>query len=302
MPTTSTAPAAPTTPAAVVVALGARGLLVEELQRVTGVVVDGIYGSGTARALGNRDVIDEATWTALTGRPPPSLFERCLSLTGSFEGHNYTKATGNWDGAGMTWGIIGFTLKFKSLLDVLAAIPRDVLDSALTEPGAAELLALQKADLATRLAWGKDHSDPRIDPAVKKAGTRLIPVWQERFHNLGLTPQAQRAQRAVAHESYWTPSQVMLRNAKDPAFRASPRAAALLFDCYVQQGGLTQTARFMLTDTRFADVPSRLEAIANAQAIGVYAEDVRTRRLIIARGTGVRGRARYSLDAQGLPL
>src|SRR5262245_47822793 len=49
-------------------------------------------------------------WTALTGKPAPSLFLRCLSLTAAFEGHGYTFAAGNWDKAFLTWGIVGFTL------------------------------------------------------------------------------------------------------------------------------------------------------------------------------------------------
>jgi hypothetical protein len=39
----------------------------------------------------------------------PAVFDRSLQLTAAFEGHGFTKLEGNFDGAGLTWGIIGFT-------------------------------------------------------------------------------------------------------------------------------------------------------------------------------------------------
>jgi len=82
--------------------------------------VDGDFGGGTERALRNfqadkrlrqTGAADAKTWSAATGLPWPELFERCLQVTARFEGHGYQTVAGNFDGAGLTWGIIGFTLQ-----------------------------------------------------------------------------------------------------------------------------------------------------------------------------------------------
>src|SRR5262245_49838284 len=79
--------------------------------------VDGDFGGGTDTAVRSfqadrkKTVDGRATpeiWEAATGLPWPELFQRCLQLTARFEGHGYTLIAGNFDGAGLTWGIIGF--------------------------------------------------------------------------------------------------------------------------------------------------------------------------------------------------
>ena len=58
----------------------------------------------------------------LTGTPVPPLFERCLQVTAAFEGHSYTVAAGNWDDAWLTWGVIGFTMKFGRVQEIVRAV------------------------------------------------------------------------------------------------------------------------------------------------------------------------------------
>ena len=54
--------------------------------------------------------------------PEPPIFERCLQVVASFEGTGFTLIEGNFDGAGLTWGIIGFTLRDGELGQVLSDI------------------------------------------------------------------------------------------------------------------------------------------------------------------------------------
>lgn len=111
----------------VVIAQGARGGLVLRLQRALGspsVTPDGVYGLETATAVGHAQAenglpttgeADPITWTAVTGDPAPPLLDRALQVTAAFEGHGFGLAQGNFDGAGITWGIIGFTLQHGEL-------------------------------------------------------------------------------------------------------------------------------------------------------------------------------------------
>jgi peptidoglycan hydrolase-like protein with peptidoglycan-binding domain len=110
--------------AKILLAKGARGELVRKVQVALTDQgfdpqgIDGSYWTHTetavkafqqARSLEVTGKVDVSTWTELLGIPIPTTQERALQLTAAFEGHGFTLAQGNWDGAGITWGIIGFT-------------------------------------------------------------------------------------------------------------------------------------------------------------------------------------------------
>ena len=118
----------------ILLARGARGELVRRAQVKLASAgtqvgkIDGSYGEGTARAvaafrrrsgLGRADQIDVPTWEALVGRPIPSVRDRALQVTAAFEGHGFTLVQGNYDGAWLTWGVIGFTLKHGELPSIV---------------------------------------------------------------------------------------------------------------------------------------------------------------------------------------
>ena len=107
-------------------AKGVRGELVRKLQvaltdqgfdpRGT----DGAFGKDTevavkafqqANSLETTARVDAPTWTKLFGTSISTTQERALQLTAAFEGHGFTLAQGNFDGAGITWGIIGFAFE-----------------------------------------------------------------------------------------------------------------------------------------------------------------------------------------------
>lgn len=279
-------------------------MLVAEVQRALGVRDDGVFGTMTSSALESRGIerLDAAAYQRLTKRPPPGVFERCAQLTAAFEGHGYTRAAGNWDGAGATWGVIGFTLRSGSLLEVLRRIPTATLNRYLTSEGADQLRALSTRPLADAVAWGRDHSDPMVDPAVHRPGTRLIALWQDRFAQLGATRDAIDAQWAVAREWYWQPAVDALRALLGDEATHYPRALALAFDCHVQQGGFRRATQNAIA---FADpkatLAAKLRIIATNQAEGAYADDIRARRMTIATGLGVVHGTRYDVAANGIP-
>src|SRR3989442_10151224 len=116
---------------------GAKGHLITRLQRAlsgscfyTG-TVDGDYGPGTERAVGEyqdgKNVpatgrVDDEAWTGLMHSEIPALFERCLQLTARLEGHGFTMVAGDFDGAGLTWGIIGYTLKHGEIQGIVRGV------------------------------------------------------------------------------------------------------------------------------------------------------------------------------------
>ena len=93
--------------------------------------IDGVFATQTTQAVRlwqaksgvpQTGIVDDLAWLGLTQTQMPQLFRRCLALTAAFEGQGYTLAVGNFDGAGLTWGIIGFTLVTGDLGKVLTTI------------------------------------------------------------------------------------------------------------------------------------------------------------------------------------
>src|ERR1044071_4463508 len=92
---------------------------------------DGVFGGRTEAALKKfqeqkqlpvTGKVDDQTWQSLMGSAGPDLKQRCLQVTADFEGTGFTKCVGNFDGAGLTWGIIGFTLSNGELGALLKKI------------------------------------------------------------------------------------------------------------------------------------------------------------------------------------
>lgn len=279
-----------------------RGVLVQRVQTALGLDADGIYGTLTSDAVkkaqalhgfqqtGDIENVDQ--WRKIVRSEPPSLFERCLGLTAQFEGHNYTLAAGNWDGAGVTWGIIGFNLKSNSLSEVLRRIPIPVLRDHFGKESADELLQVTTLPLTSRIAWGDSVSD------ASKKKTRLVPRWAQGFDALGRTQEAQLAQQEVAAENYWAPSQKHLR--ARASWLKSERAAAMWFDCWVQQGRVYDTAISAAKAAAPEGELAVLVAVAKAQASGNYATDILARRIAIASGFGAVHGREYRLAAYGI--
>jgi hypothetical protein len=298
--------------AKVILAKGARGELVRRAQvklAQAGTAVgaaDGDFGDHTARAaaafrrrnaLGTADQIDAPTWQALVGRPLPSVRDRALQVTAAFEGHGFTLVQGNFDGAGLTWGVIGFTLKHGEL-------PLIVLEANRLHPqlvrqafGAKtdELLAVMRAGLPRRLAWADS-----ISLGASKA--RVAEPWKSSFRKLGELPAVQKLQLA----------RVDVRFAKAREIARSlglntELGLALCFDIVVQNGGVKDAVRARIArDVAAHPIHKERELrtiVANAVADHSrppYREDVRSRKLALATGAGRVHGATYVLRNWGL--
>lgn len=149
-----------------------RGELIRRLQEGLGFELeemDGIFGGDTQRAiqswqlrheLPNTGAVSEETWKQLTRTPVPSIFDRCLQLTSAFEGHGFTKLEGNYDGAGLTWGIIGFTWHNRQLQGMLRAIQQKAPTVFTESFGSLEtnIIEVLRRPLQEQMAWADSIS------------------------------------------------------------------------------------------------------------------------------------------------
>jgi hypothetical protein len=264
--------------------------------------VDGWYGRGTAAAvsahqsahsLGVTGIVDTETWNSLlAGSPAPSLLQRCLDLTGAFEGHDYSLAVGNFDGAWLTWGIVGFTLKHGALAKILLEAERscpDVLRLAFEEH-TVEILRIMRAAPRQQQQWAD---------SVTVRGGLLSDPWRTAFRTLGKSVEVQKIQQDVAASDYFQPA---VETARIFGLK-SELGVALCFDIHVQNGGINRRAQSLLGDQPSANESSLRMAIAEAVAKCApleYRDDVRTRKLTIATGSGRVHGAQYELLNWGL--
>jgi peptidoglycan hydrolase-like protein with peptidoglycan-binding domain len=292
---------------------GVRGELVRTLQ--TALVqygtyraadVDGDFGGLTAKAvrayrrrsgLPPGQDVDPATWTQLTGRGVPSVRDRALQLTAAFEGHGFTLAQGNFDGAGVTWGVIGFTLSSGELsrivLEVEAAHPELVRSAFRNKTD--ELLQVMRALRADQLAW----ADP-LSLGASKA--RLAEPWRTAFWRFGSYPEVQAVQlRRV--DGYFDPA---VRDARALGLKTE-LGVALCFDVHVQNGSISssamreieaQQAAHRVKDERELRILVAHAVAGSARA--PYQADVLSRKLTVATGTGVVHGATFVLRNWGL--
>jgi peptidoglycan hydrolase-like protein with peptidoglycan-binding domain len=288
-------------------AKGARGPAIEKIQAALAIPapeIDGVFGRDTEAALRrhqkkrNEPTTGEVTvsgWTALTREPVPPVFERALSLTAAFEGHGFSLAQGNFDGAGITWGIVGFTLASGSLGEVIGKIRRQcpgLLEEAFrsNEPKLRAILNMPKEK---QLAWADS-----VSMGANKA--RLAEPWRRAFDWLGEQPAVRAIQATLAQRLYFDP-------ARDTARRwglSSELGLALCFDIHVQNGGIKPSAaRVLAKRSGGTGEQSLRELIADAVAEASaprWRENVRARKLAIARGAGAVHGEQFTLRHWGL--
>ena len=266
--------------------------------------VDGDFGGNTEaalqalqqrRGLDVNGAVDVETWQQLTTDPLPTLFERCLGITAQFEGHGFGLLQGNFDGAGLTWGVIGFTLKSREIQALLAEVEQAVPGTLLRVLGplASVWATIVAKPLAQQIVWADSISSGASKAAVPQD-------WRDAFARLGDEPIVKRLQMQRAYDKYFVPA---VRAAQ--TLRLSTELGiALAFDVHVQNGGFKPGA-FALAAGSLAGASEleRRKALAIAVADSAnprWAADVRERKLTLATGAGnVHGRG-FRLSSWGL--
>ena len=224
--------------------------------------------------------VDEITWTALLNEPLLTLFQRCLQLTSYFEGHGFTRAAGNWDGAGLTWGIIGFTLKFGKVQKIL-------LEAVQREPAAVraalvglndDLLRILGVPLNDQMAWADSISESPKKHLLREP-------WRSAFVRLGELPLVRKIQLSLAYDDYFVPALATARRYN----LSSEQGVALCFDIHVQNGGIEKQDAAAIAAGLPSLPPGDEQAlrvlIANSVADHAkleFREDTRSRKLAIA--------------------
>jgi hypothetical protein len=290
-----------------------RGEVVRRTQRVleqagdSPGAIDGVFGSDTEDALiafqkrkglAATGKLTDESWTQLFHEPPPDILQRCLQLTADFEGHGFLKAVGNFDGAGLTWGVIGFTLKHGEMQAILAEI-RLHHPVLLTQAFGAlenEMMRVLRASRQEQIDWADGIS-------LGSSKYRVEPLWEAAFAKLGSFPEVQAIQLERV-QKYW---KIAVRDAARFAL-ASEMGIGLCFDVAVQNGGVDfdgeeRRIKRWIDDnpgTSERELRMRIADVVADNSAARYVEDVRARKRAFASGDGDVHGARYATADWGL--
>ena len=285
--------------ARVLFAQGVRGEIVRSIQRRLAARgfdpkgIDGGYGTNTrtaVRAFQQQNGIQPTgevsvpTWRKLMNTPVPPVRDRALQLIAAFEGHDFTLAQGNFDGAGITWGIIGFTLQGGELSRIILQIQdgHPALVRQAFGAKADQLVEIMRGPKTRQMAFANTIS---LGPSK----ARLAEPWRTGFRVFGELPAVQALQLELAARDYFRPAKQTARGLR----LKTELGLALAFDCHVQNGGISTAAREEIK-RQLAQHPIEREQerrviVGNAvakQSRPQFREDVRSRKLAIATGAG----------------
>jgi hypothetical protein len=302
--------------------LGSNGPEVERIQkrlRTRGLYhgpLDGAFGGGTQAAvrafqksegLEPDGLVGPATWKALfhTAITAPALASqplelRCLSLTGTFETGQappecFAGLSGDFDGQGISLGVLQWNFGQGSLQPLLAQAIAD-------HPAVMETLFQSHLDVL-RAALAEDQPElMRFVRSIQDPIRHLVrEPWRGMFKSLCRTPEFQAIQARHA-DAIFAAARAL---AAQYGLR-SPRGTALMFDIKVQNGSISALVKAQIMADIAAlrgggDEVARMVIIANRRADAAnprWVEDVRARKLCIARGAGVVHGIRYDLEQQ----
>jgi hypothetical protein len=242
--------------------------------------------------------IDAEQWQKLTGLPPPSLFDVCVNVVADFEGTGFDRVVGNFDGAGITFGLIGFTLANGEIRRLLSAIEALRPGIVATTFGALhpELMSVLDSSKSAQLSFADGISLGASKMEVAKP-------WKDAFKRLGQFPEARRAQLERAFNTYWKAAQQHIADfmAGKPVV---DQDAALWFDIAVQNSispGERNSLRSAASSSPGGE-PLR-EAFATVIADGSsprFRKDVLARKMTYATGRGLVHGSEYQLADWGI--
>jgi uncharacterized protein YgiM (DUF1202 family) len=228
------------------------------------------------------------------------ITRKIFNITGAFEGGDgFSNLAGNFDGQGLSFGFLQWNFGQGSLQPLLKSMfaKNPVKFRGIFKDGTDLLLTVLNSNhLGTQIQFARSLNDSK---------SRILEPWRSRFKALGKEPEFQDIQIEFAKN--------LLNKAKG-FFKEyqlkTERGLSLMFDIVVQNGSIDEKTKLQILEARKKKEASLqrqlserefLEIIAHKRAEAAnprWVEDVRSRKLTIARGEGeVHGKL-YNLEQE----
>lgn len=303
--------------------LGSKGDEVRQIQQKLNELnlysgpLDGIFGGGTESAvkvfqqrkgLKADGSVGPITWRALFNENIPvnnhSVEYKCLALSGSFETGAaipdcFAGLSGDFDGQGMSFGVLQWNFGQGSLQPLFN-------EMIANHPDAARKIFQSNYDVfVAALNYTKDEQMSFVRSIQHPVKRSINEPWRGMFKALGRTKEFQDIELKYANGLY-----TAALNLCNEYGLWSERAAALMFDVKVQNGGIGDLVKAQIVQdiealpkdlTKEELEVRKLRIVANRRADAAnpqWKEDVRARKLCIANGGGVVHGIPYDLEGQ----
>lgn len=187
-----------------------------------------------------------------------SLLELCVKITGTFENGipTYYAVTGNFDGQGMSAGILQWNAGSGTLQSLLINIATTLTWDTMQTFFKSDIHHFAMLKPAEAIQWCIDHyiaeGSTNIDPAAKVCWQNLLQ------QQASIDAQVAYATNTVLHRA-----QTLVTNFC-PDTPSSTRATAFFFDLVTQSGGM-QNARGSVQPLQAGEVPDVTEILDFAQ-------------------------------------
>lgn len=285
---------------------------IKAFQNDHAIQVNGLIGHDTVLALDEAllaaDAAGDEAAAPLPTTTDASLYVRCLTLTAQFETSTappecYAGVTGNFDGQGLSFGVMQWNIGQGSLQPLLRDMNAEhpQLLEQIFGDNCASLRAMLDRPRDQQLAWAVSINDQH---------QQIKEPWRSQFRTLGRRPEFQDIEQRYAQPKF---RQALKLCGEYGVW--SERAAALMFDIVTQNGSIKPATRHLILQD-FAALPAespeeqrelqRLRIIARRRAEAAnpkWVQDVLSRKLTIADGEGVVHGAHINLEQQyGLRL
>ncbi|MFL6519481.1 MAG: peptidoglycan-binding protein [Chthoniobacterales bacterium] len=264
---------------------------------------DGAWGRSTmtalkawqgAQGMEQTGIVDDQVWAALVATPIPNLPSRALQLTGVWEGTGYGGANGNFDGQGITWGVVGFTWANGELQGILNEIREQFPQIFTASFGDLEdeISDVLERPRPLQMLWARGIST--------NGGENIEAPWDAAFKALGATPEVQGVENAHA-QHYWNAG---LPLAADFGLQ-SEAGLALCFDIAVQNtvtDGMIAEIQHRIGNQGM-DEADKMQIVAHVVAEHAnpkYFNDVLKRKMTFATGQGTVHEDLYDISCWGI--
>ena len=195
-----------------------------------------------------------------------TIYDLCINITGEFEGASFGTVTGNFDGQGMSFGILQLNLKSETFHKYVLRF----LDTSIYDYFPAPIIPLEKLSGDDSVAWAKD--------VMLDINGKVKPEWQVAWKRFLTDPIVINLQKTACDKYF---HQAKCLAGKYGFKHDNPLAMAFFYDCAVHVWSVDVTP-YPFGDDQAENILYSYDADNRLAWLNVTLNDEQKKLLIIA--------------------